>query len=120
NSFCEWRSPERIVYRFRRPDSQPLTQRGLLLEIRDFNSNVVQILRNTSGVITQIVDTARGRFDFNYRGNLLTNVTFGGWQVNFTYDSTNRLISKSITNTSGLYANANTSWQFGYNASNSL
>ena len=120
NSFCEWRTPERLIYKFRRPDSSPLNQRGLLVEIRDFNTNAVQILRNNSGTITQVVDSARGTYNFQYRGSLLTNVAFGPWQVSFAYDSTNRLISKSITNTSGLYANVNTTWQFAYSPSNGL
>ena len=55
NNFCEWRTPDRLVYRFRQPDSQPPNLRRMLLEIRDFNGNVVQILRNSSGVITQVV-----------------------------------------------------------------
>jgi RHS repeat-associated protein len=120
NSFCEWRTPDRLIYRFRRPDSSPLNQRGLLVEIRDFNNNAVQILRNNSGTVTQVVDSARGSYNFQYRGSLLTNVVFGAWQVGFAYDATNRLVSRSITNTSGVYPGINTAWQFGYNPSNGL
>ena len=120
NSFCEWRTPDRLIYRFRRPDSSPLNQRGLLVEIRDFSSNAVQILRNNSGTITQVVDSARGTYNFQYRGSLLSNVVFGPWQVGFVYDATNRLVFKSITNTSGAYPNITNAWQFGYSASNGL
>jgi RHS repeat-associated protein len=95
--------------------------RGRLISIRDFNTNTVQILWNeTSGVITQVLDSVSGRYSFNYNANLLTNITFGQWQVNFGYDATNRLTSKAITNTSGLYANINTTWQFRYDTNGLL
>ncbi len=118
---CQWTTPERLVYVFRRPDSGGnLVMNGRLTAIHDFNGNSVQILWNqTSGVITQVVDSANGIYHFNYQGNLLTNVTFGSWQVNFNY-ATNQLISKSITNTSGLYASINTTWQFQYNTNGLL
>jgi RHS repeat-associated protein len=114
---CQWTTPDRLIYVFRRPDSGAnFVMRGRLTSIRDFNSNAVQILWNqTSGVITQIVDTASGNYTFHYKsGNLLTNLTFGSWQVNFAYDATNRLISKALTNTSGLYAAVPATWQFQY------
>ena len=89
--------------------------RGRLTAIHDFNGNSVQILWNqTSGVVTQVVDSANGIYNFNYQGNLLTNVTFGSWLVNFSYDATNRLVSKSITNTAGLYGSVASTWQFQY------
>jgi hypothetical protein len=111
----QWITPERLVYVFRKPDSGSAVMRGRLTAIQDFNGNSVQILWNqTSGVVTQVVDSANGIYKFNYQGNLLTNVTLGSWQVNFGYDATNRLISKSIINTSGLYASVNTAWQFQY------
>jgi len=113
---CQWTTPERLVYIFNRPDAgQNLVMRGRLTAIRDFNGNAVQILWNqVSGVITQVVDTAGGQYSFNYQRNLLTNVTFGSWAINFGYNSTNQLTSKSITNSSGVYTNVNTSWQFLY------
>jgi RHS repeat-associated protein len=118
---CQWTTPERLVYFFRRPDSGPAVMRGRLISIRDFNTNTVQILWNeTSGVITQVVDSVSGRYSFNYNANLLTNITFGQWQVNLGYDATNRLTSKAITNTSGLYANVNTTWQFRYDTNGLL
>ncbi len=109
NEFFEWTTPDRLVYRFLDPTTGPETMQGQLYEIRDFNSNVVQVLRdpNANGVVTQLVDTATGKYDLRYSPQKrLTNVTFGDWQVNFAYDSTNRLISKYITNASGHYANA--------------
>lgn len=114
NNFCEWQTPERLVYRYRHPFFGSQTQRGLLVDIRDFNGNTVQLLRNSSGVITQVVDSVGGSYQFNYQAGLLTNVSFNQWQVNFAYDATNRLISKTLTNTSGLYTAVNTSWQFQY------
>ena len=112
---CQWTTPDRLVYAFKRPDSGPAVMRGRLLSIRDFNSNAVQVLWNeTSGVITQVIDTARGVFNFAYKANLLTNLSFGPWSVNFAYDSTNRLISKSITNASGIHSHVNTTWRFDY------
>ena len=66
-------------------------------------------------MITNVLDSAGGRYAFKYDSRqLLTNVSFGQWQVNFGYDSTNRLVSKTLTNTSGLYTNVNATWQFQY------
>lgn len=118
----QWTTPERLIYLFRHPLNSPQVMRGRLIEIRDFNSNSVQLRWNQSvGVLTQVVDTARGIYDLKYDARqILTNVTFGAWQVNFNYDATNRLVSKSITNTSGLYKPVNTTWQFGYSPTNNL
>ena len=73
---------------------------GRLLQIRDFNGNSVQLFWDEgASLITNIVDTVGGSYRFNYDSTpLLTNVTFGSWRVNFTYDPTNRLIAKSLTN----------------------
>jgi YD repeat-containing protein len=113
---CQWTTPDRLVYVFARPDSGPPLMRGSLLQINDFNGNSVQVLYNqTTGVITQVVDSAGGRYTFNLsQAELLTNVTFNSWSLNFAYDATNRLISKVLTNTSGLYTGLNTTWQFAY------
>ena len=66
-------------------------------EIRDFNTNSVKINWDQSvGVITQVVDSARGTYSFRYNPqNLLTNVSFAQWQLNFMYDATNRLDHES-------------------------
>ena len=118
---CQWTTPERLVYVFKRPDSGSAVMRGRLTAIRDFNGNNVQILWNeTSGIITQAVDSASDRYSFNYQSGLLTNVTFGQWRANFAYDPTNRLVSKSITNTSGLYTAVSNAWQFQYNTNGLL
>jgi RHS repeat-associated protein len=113
---CQWTTPQRLVYVFKLPDTGSSIMRGRLTAIQDFNGNSVKVLWNqTTGILTQAVDSANGIYNFNYRGNsLLTNVTFGSWQVNLSYDATNRLISKSITNTAGLYGSVNTTWQFQY------
>jgi RHS repeat-associated protein len=118
----EWTTPERIVYRFRDP-SDGTVMAGRLEQIHDFDSNVVQILWDEDeAVVTNVIDTAGGSYQFNYDSlrQLLTNVTFGSWQVNFTYDSTNRLVSKALTNTSGTYININTTWQFQYDTNSLL
>lgn len=112
---CQWTTPKRIVYVFNRPDTGNAVMRGRLTSIRDFNGNAVQILWNQfTGVITQVVDTADGTYNFYYQRNLLTNVSFNSWVINFAYDATNRLISKSLTNSSGLYGSVNTQWRFLY------
>ena len=113
---CQWTTPNRLVYVFTRPDSGAnYVMRGRLTSIHDFNGNSAQILWNqTSGVVTQVVDSAKGSYNFNYQGNLLTNVTFGSWQVNFSYNATNQLVSKTLTNTASLYGSVNTTWQFQY------
>jgi len=119
---CQWTTPERLLYVFKRPDSGGAVMRGRLTAIRDFNGNNVQVLWNeTSGIITQLVDSASGRYNLSYGAGLLTNITFGAWLVRFNYDATNRLVSKSITNTSGVYSNVNsTVWQFSYNTNGLL
>ena len=119
---CQWTTPERLVYIFRRPDSGAnLVMRGRLASIRNFNGNSVQVLWNeTSGVITQVVDSAAGSYNFRYQSSLLTNIGFGQWQLNFAYDSTNRLTSKTLTNTSGLYTNVAATWRFQYDTNSLL
>jgi RHS repeat-associated protein len=112
-----WTTPDRLVYSFFPPDSGPnYVMYGRLISIRDFNGNSVQMRWNqTSGVLTQIVDSVSGTFNFNYHAGLLTNISFNSWSVNFAYNSTNQLISKTITNSSGLYGGVNTNiWQFAY------
>ncbi len=122
NAVCEWITPERIVYRFRHPflDDNEIMQ-GRLVEVRDFNSNSVKVLWNeVTGVITQVVDTAGGKFDFHQSAaGLLTNVVFGSWAVNFSYDSSNHLTTKSIIGPTN-YAAIRTSWQFQYSTNNLL
>jgi RHS repeat-associated protein len=118
----EWTTPERLVYHFQDPTDGSLMA-GHLREIRDFNGNKVQIQWNEDeGFITNIVDTAGGNYAFNYNTvlGLLTNVTFGQWQVNFGYDATNRLISKTVTNISSIYAAIGTTWQFQYGSNGLL
>ena len=126
-STCQWTTPERIVYTFKAPDrGNNLVMRGRLISIRDFNTNTVELRWNeTIGVITQIVDTARGVYDFSYNAQqLLSTVAFTNgssvWLMNFGFDATNRVISQSFANTSGLYTNVNTQWQFGYNTNGLL
>ena len=118
----QWTTPDRLIYTFRHPLNSPQVMKGRLLKIQDFNGNTVQLQWNQSiGVLTQVVDSVSGTYRFNYNaGYSLTNVTFGQWQVNFAYDTTNRLISKTLANTSGLYAAVNTTWQFQYGANGLL
>jgi len=113
----EWTTPQRLVYKFRNPDGGDPNMDGRLLEIRDFNANRVQIAWNEGlGYVNTVTDTAGGLFNFYYNNSqLLTNVTFKNWSAIFAYDIPNRqLLSKSLTNTSGLYSNLNTTWQFQY------
>ena len=121
NSDFEWTTSSRLVYRFQDPITDS-AMKGRLREIRDFNGNRVTLQWNENdGILTNVVDTARGNYRLNYSAALLmTNLTFQSWQLNFTYDTTNRLISQSFTNTSGLYTNVNTPWQFAYNTNGLL
>ena len=117
----EWTTPDRLVYHFRDPTDGSLMA-GRLDQIRDFNGNNVQIQWNEDeGNITNIVDTVGGNYAFNYdtQAGLVTNVSYGQWQVNFGYE-TNHLISKSITNTSGSYSAISNTWHFQYNPTNGL
>ncbi len=112
---CQWTTPERLVYVFRRPDSGDAVMRGRLTSIHDFNGNAVQIhYEEILGQITRVIDTAGGRYDFFHTNGILQRITFGDWSMNMTYDATNRLVSRSVTNSSGLYAPVNTTWQFAY------
>ncbi|MEI7731823.1 MAG: LamG-like jellyroll fold domain-containing protein [Verrucomicrobiota bacterium] len=127
SSDYEWTTPNRLVYHFRDPTLDSADPdfmiSGRLTQIRDFNSNSVQIVWNKSqGYVDQVIDTAGVACQFRYDAlrNLLTNLSYLGWQVNFTYDATNRLVAKSLTNTSGLYTPVNTTWQFSYNSGNGL
>ena len=118
----EWTAPERLVYHFQDPTDGSLMA-GRLREIRDFNGNKVQIQWNEDeGYITNVIDTAGGSYQFKYNTalGLLTNLSFGQWQVNFAYDATNRLISKTLTNTSNLYTSIPTTWQFQYDTNGLL
>lgn len=112
----QWTTPDRLIYTFRHPFNSPQVMKGKLLKIQDFNGNSVQLQWNMSvGVLTQVVDSVSGTYKFNYNaGYQLTNITFGQWQANFAYDTTNRLISKSLVSSSGLYGAVNTTWQFLY------
>jgi RHS repeat-associated protein len=118
----QWTTPDRLIYTFRHPFNSPQVMKGRLLKIQDFNGNTVQLQWNQSiGVLTQVVDSVNGVYKFNYNaGFTLTNVTFGAWQMNFGYDTSNRLASKTLTNTSGLYTAVNITWQFAYNSTNGL
>lgn len=119
----EWTNVDRVVYRFRDPSDDNAVMAGRLEQISDLNGNVVQILWDEDqGLITNVIDTAGGSYQFNYDTGreLLTNVTFGSWQIDFAYDATNRLASKTLTNTSIAYANINTTWQFKYDTNSLL
>lgn len=116
NGDMEWISPDRVAYRFYDPTAhEPESMRGRLYQIRDPNSNVVQIAWDEfGGRVSQVTDTAGGVHRFNYSAqNLLTNVAFQGWSVNFEYDSSNRLSAKSFTGPSD-YSAVNTRWTFAY------
>jgi RHS repeat-associated protein len=120
----DWTNADRIVYHFVDPtETTNIPMAGRLEQISDLNSNVVQILWDwTQGIITNVIDTAGGNYQFNYDSNrgLLTNVTFGSWQINFAYDATNRLASRTVTNTSGSYSDLNATWQFRYDTNSLL
>ncbi|MBI5385063.1 MAG: LysM peptidoglycan-binding domain-containing protein [Verrucomicrobia bacterium] len=117
---CQWTTPERLLYVFKRPDTGSAVMRGRLTEIRDFNGNRVRVQWDEiRGRLTNVLDTTGANYSFD-TNSLLRFISFGSWQVNFSYDATNRLVSKSVTNTAGLYASANTTWQFAYNATNGL
>lgn len=119
--YIEWTTPNRLVYRFRPPYSgSPTAMRGRLEQIRDFNSNAVQLLwLENAGRVTQVVDTAGGRYTLDYAGQYLTNVSFGAWSVGFQYNASNQLISKIFSGPS-TYSNVNTRWGFQYNPTNGL
>jgi YD repeat-containing protein len=116
----EWTTPKRIVWRFRDPAQGPVMG-GRLVEIHDFSSNKVQVTWNPEGYLQQVIDTGGGRYDFGFdtARQLMTNITFQGWSINFGYDGVPRLVSKSVTAPT-IYTNLNSQWQFFYNGSGQL
>ncbi|MSU57235.1 MAG: LamG domain-containing protein [Pedosphaera sp.] len=65
NGGFEWTTPDRLVYRFQDPTDATLMA-GRLREIRDFNGNAAALLWNEDeGYVTNVVDTAGGRYIFN-------------------------------------------------------
>lgn len=135
NAEMEWTDPARITCRYFSQDDTNNLAKGQLAEIKDRNGNSMQ-LQWYKGLLfaypTNIIDSAKGnyRLDYGPYGQqwLLTNVTYGDWQVRFAY--TNNVIpsapsqwflaSKSLLNTSGLYTNLNTTVRFGYNTNGFL
>ena len=110
-----WVTPERLVYTFRARGASDLATQGKLLSITDSNSNQLLLQYDNNGVLTKAVDSGGGQWAFNPRGDsLLQSVTFGAWSVQFAYDGNNRLISKTLTNSSGLYTTVPATWRFNY------
>lgn len=112
----EWIAPDRTAYRFYDP-TENLSEglRGRLYAITDPNGNAMQITWDEfSGRVSQITDPAGGVYSFNYSAqNLLTNVAFGQWSINFEYDGSNRLSGKWLAGPPE-YASVNTRWTFAY------
>ncbi len=110
-----WTTPERQIYTFRPHDTG--TMRGRLTSIRDYNDNEILLQYNANGFLTDVTDSAGGQYVFQYsatNNNQLQSVKFGDWLVQLGYDAANRLISKTLTNTSGLYGNITNTWRFNY------
>ena len=115
----EWTSPNRLVYRFESPltgGGVTPTMAGRLLEIRDFYSNSVQVLWNeTVGIVTQVIDTAGGTYDFAYDGSFdLTNVSFLGWSAGLEQDLSNRLVRVTWYGPDE-YQDVGADWEIEYN-----
>jgi len=119
-SYCQWTTPGRTVYKFRHPNMGfPLTMRGRLVEILDFNDNAIRLnWDETFGQVTQVVDSAGGSYTFSYSPQyLLTNVSYQGWNTHLEYDTSSQLVGVW---TSGPieYTNADTRVEFEYNSRN--
>jgi len=114
-SGCEWKTPDRMILRFRHPNSGAAVMRGRLVEIRDLNSNAVRFGWNeTLGLMTQAVDTAGGRCDFYYDAqNRITGTAYLGWSAQFQYDADGYLTNSFVTGPSQ-YASLNTAWSCTY------
>ncbi len=94
------------------------------MEVRDSNGNKLKLSWKSGtdgGYVTNVLDSVGRNYAFNHNSQQrLTNVTFNAWQVNFTYDASNRLASQTFTNTSGAYSNVATTWRFYYNGTNNF
>lgn len=113
---CEWVTPDRLIYKFQTPFFGSAQMRGRLLQIRDFNGNSLDITwNNILGRISKVTDNFGGEWLFSYLGTgRLEKVTGLGWTVTFGYDTSNRLISKSITGPADYATVSSTLWQFAY------
>jgi RHS repeat-associated protein len=130
NSEIEWTTPARLTYRYLSQNVQTNDMAiGQLAEIRDLNGNSLQVGWNIrEGYITNVVDSAGGNYQFSYDASQrLTSVSYGAWQVLFTYadvlvrgQNQKLLATKILTNTSGLYTNLSTTWRFYYNTNGLL
>ncbi len=124
SSTCEWVTPDRLIYRFRHPFSGSTLMRGRLLEIRDFNGNVLTVnWDQTLGRVASVADTAGGVWTFTYNAqDRLASVSgpnnnpLQKWTITFTYDAQNRLATKAVTGPAAYTGNPaiNTQWQFFY------
>ena len=121
---CSWTTPDRLVYKFFRPDAGSVILRGRLKEIDDVNGNKITVTWNTTfGRINKVTDTAGTDWTFTYNGqSLLSTITGLGWTLTFTYDANSRLASKSITGPAAYTSTPalNTQWQFFYDATSGL
>ena len=113
---CVWVTPEKLIYTFRARDSDPARLQGRLVSIQDYNNNQVSFqYAEDTGDLTSVVHSTGGRYLFQYRSdNLLDSVSLGTWSVRFGYDANKRLVSKTLTNSSGLYTNVPATWTFNY------
>jgi RHS repeat-associated protein len=122
-STVRWITPERLVYVFRSPyaSSGDALTLGRLKEIQDLNGNRLAVAiyeaGDKAGLVNTVTDTSGGVWTFNYSAqNLLQSVTGLGWTVNFTYDGSNRLATRSLTGPAAYDVPASTTWQFQYTA----
>lgn len=133
NSFIEWTTPERLIFKFHHPtNSQAPLIPGRLVQVRDFNGNsMVLNYDEVTGFLTSVNDTGGGTWTFVYNPqNLLTSISGPSanvaekWTVTFTYDADGRLASKSIAGPpdyplpvlagNALGTPGSTNWQFFY------
>lgn len=119
SGFLDWITPDRIVFRFRSPFAGDPNLQGRLVEIRDYNGNriTIDLLESgaNAGKVERITDTGGGVYEFSYNPQgKLTQVKFGDWEANFTYNGDNLLETHAIFGPAEYPSPGATDWEYRY------
>ncbi len=107
NSKMIWVTPERLQFVFNTPYAGTSSQRGRLVQIKDFapTPNVINLTWSANGFLQTVTDTAGGALRFKYDaqsrldyvGYLGPDIDHSLWKTTFTYSAQNRLATFALT-----------------------